>query len=160
MISATDLISYIPNIGTFLSITFLIVGIFLSIAIGFPQLKNGHRFLNIISSNELKTSTKNTISPLQALMTAMSTSLGSGSIAGVPLAIVIGGPGALFWIVVYAFFGSVTKFAEVAFAIKYRIRAADRSIIGGPTTYLWHVHPFLSYWYGAIALFLFAGWSA
>jgi alanine or glycine:cation symporter, AGCS family len=160
MINATDLINYIPHIGTFLSITFLIVGIFLSIIIGFPQLKNGQRFLNIISSNELKTSTKNTISPLQALMTAMSTSLGSGSIAGVPLAIVIGGPGALFWIVVYAFFGSVTKFAEVAFAIKYRIRAADRSIIGGPTTYLWQVHPFLSYWYGAIALFLFAGWSA
>jgi len=160
MISVTDLIGYIPYVGTFLSIAFLLVGIFLSIILGFPQLKNGRKFLNIISSNELKTSTKNTISPLQALMTAMSTSLGSGSIAGVPLAIVIGGPGALFWIVVYAFFGSVTKFAEVAFAIKYRIRAADRSIIGGPTTYLWQVNPFLSYWYGAVALFLFAGWSA
>lgn len=160
MIDLTSLIAYIPYVGTFLSATFLIVGIFLSIVVRFPQLRKGRRFLEIISSHQLNTSTKNTISPLQALMTAMSTSLGSGSIAGVPLAIVIGGPGALFWLVVYAFFGSVTKYTEVAFAIKYRTRAQDRSIIGGPTSYLWQVHPFLSYWYGAVALFLFAGWSA
>lgn len=160
MIDLTELLSYMHDIDTLMSAIFLFIGIFLSILIGFPQLKKGRRFLKIISSNQLNTSTKNTISPLQALMTAMSTSLGSGSIAGVPLAIVIGGPGALFWIVVYAFFGSVTKFAEVAFAIKYRTRAADRSIIGGPTSYLWQVHPLLAGWYGACAMVLFAGWSA
>ena len=160
MVDLTDLLKYMHHIETLMSFIFLIVGIFLSILIGFPQLRKGRRFLEIISSKQMNTSTKNTISPLQALLTAMSTSLGSGSIAGVPLAIVIGGPGALFWIVVYAFFGSVTKFAEVAFAIKYRTRAEDRSIIGGPTSYLWHVHPFLAYWYGALALILSAGWSA
>ncbi|MBV8661011.1 MAG: sodium:alanine symporter family protein [Candidatus Dependentiae bacterium] len=160
MIDLTDLLKYMHHIETLMSFIFLIVGIFLSILIGFPQLRKGRRFLKIISSQQMNTSTKNTISPLQALLTAMSTSLGSGSIAGVPLAIVIGGPGALFWIVVYAFFGSVTKFTEVAFAIKYRTRAEDRSIIGGPTSYLWHAHPFLAYWYGALALILFAGWSA
>lgn len=160
MICLTDLLGYMHHIDTFMSVIFLLVGIFLSILIGFPQLRKGRRFLQIISSNQLNTSTKNTISPLQALLTAMSTSLGSGSIAGVPLAIVIGGPGALFWIVVYAFFGSVTKFAEVAFAIKYRTRAANRSIIGGPTSYLWQVHPLLAGWYGACAMILFAGWSA
>lgn len=159
MISLTDILNSMHAIDTAMSAIFLVVGIFLSIIIGFPQLRYGRRFLHILSSQDLKTSTKNTISPLQALLTAMSTSLGSGSIAGVPLAIVIGGPGALFWLVVYAFFGSVTKFAEVAFAIKYRTRAADRSIIGGPTSYLWNVHPFLAYWYGACAMLLFAGWS-
>lgn len=159
MVWLTDLLGYMHHIDTLMSAIFLLVGIFLSILIGFPQLRQGRRFLQIISSNQLNTSTKNTISPLQALLTAMSTSLGSGSIAGVPLAIVIGGPGALFWLVVYAFFGSVTKFAEVAFAIKYRTRAADRSIIGGPTSYLWQVHPFLANWYGACAMILFAGWS-
>ncbi len=160
MIDITCLIDSIPYIGTCLSVIFLTVGIFLSIFLKFPQFRKGRQFLNIISSGDLKTSTTNTISPLQALLTAMSTSLGSGSIAGVPLAIVMGGPGALFWIVIYALFASVTKYAEVAFAIKYRTRAADRSIIGGPTSYLWQVHPFLAYWYGAFALLLFAGWSA
>lgn len=160
MISWTDILHYKSSIEMILSALFLLVGIFLSIVIKFPQLRNGRRFLTILSSQHVTTSTKNTISPLQALLTAMSTSLGSGSIAGVPLAIVIGGPGALFWIVIYAFFGSVTKFTEVAFAIKYRTRAADRSIIGGPTSYLWQVHPLLAYWYGACAMILFAGWSA
>lgn len=147
------------HIETIMSSVLLLVGIFLSCLVKFPQLRNGRRFLRILSSQKINSSTKNTISPLQALLTAMSTSLGSGSIAGVPFAIVIGGPGALFWLVVYAFFGSVTKFVEVAFAIKYRTRAADRSIIGGPTSYLWNVHPFLAYWYGACAMILFAGWS-
>ena len=160
MITFNELLSYRTSIEMILSGIFLVVGIFFSVVLCFPQLRNGRRFLQILSSNHLNTSTKNTISPLQALLTAMSTSLGSGSIAGVPLAIVIGGPGALFWLVTYAFFGSVTKFTEVAFAIKYRTRAADRSIIGGPTSYLWQVHPFLAYWYGACAMILFAGWSA
>jgi AGCS family alanine or glycine:cation symporter len=142
-----------------MSALFLIIGIFLSILIRFPQLRNCHRFIKIITSKHMNSSTKNTISPLQALLTAMSTSLGSGSIAGVPLAIVIGGPGALFWLVIYSFFGSVTKFVEVTFAIKYRTRAQNNSIIGGPTSYLWNVHPFLAYWYGISALLLFAGWS-
>ena len=160
MFYLTDLLAYMHHVDTLMSAIFLLVGVFLSILIGFPQLRKGRRFLQVISSQDVTTSTKNTISPLQALLTAMSTSLGSGSIAGVPLAIVIGGPGALFWIVVYAFFGSVTKFTEVAFAIKYRTRAADRSIIGGPTSYLWQVHPLLACWYGACAMILFAGWSA
>ncbi|MBP6869386.1 sodium:alanine symporter family protein [Candidatus Babeliales bacterium] len=159
MVDFTTLLGSMHHIDTIMSAIFLIIGIFLSFFIGFPQLRNGRRFLQIISSAKMNESTKNTISPLQALLAAMSTSLGSGSIAGVPLAIVIGGPGALFWIVVYAFFGSVTKFTEVAFAIKYRTRAEDRSIIGGPTSYLWQVHPFLAHWYGACALVLFAGWS-
>ncbi len=160
MLTLTDLLFYKSSIEMLLSGLFLCVGIFLSIFLYFPQLRKGRKFLEIISSQQLNSSSKNTISPLQALLTAMSTSLGSGSIAGVPLAIVIGGPGALFWLVMYAFFGSVTKFAEVAFAIQYRTRAADRSIIGGPTSYLWQVHPFLAYWYGACAMILFAGWSA
>ncbi len=155
-----DLSSCLYYIDTTMSTIFLLVGVALSFIIGFPQLRKGRKFLEILSSKQINSSSTNTISPLQALLTAMSTSLGSGSIAGVPLAIVIGGPGALFWIIVYAFFGSVTKFAEVTFAIKYRTRAADRSIIGGPTSYLWQVHPLLAYWYGACAMLLFAGWSA
>ena len=143
-----------------MTIMLLFTGVFLSCLIKFPQLRNFSRFIAIISSKQINESTKNTITPLQALLTAMSTSLGSGNIVSPPLAIAIGGPGALFWIFAYAFFGAVTKFAEVTFCIKYRTRATDRSIIGGPTSYLIHVHPFLAYWYGATALILFAGWSS
>lgn len=155
-----SLIECIDVIHISMTMILLFTGIFLTCFIRFPQLRNFNRFIKIISSNQMNESTKNTISPLQALLTAMSTSLGSGNIVSPPLAIAIGGPGALFWIFIYAFFGSVTKFAEVTFSIKYRKRAADRSIIGGPTTYLEQVHPFLAYWYGATALILFAGWSS
>lgn len=157
MINITEIVDLIHISMTIILLT---AGIFLSCLIKFPQLRNARRFLKIISSKEINESTKNTITPLQALLTAMSTSLGSGNIVSPPLAIAIGGPGALFWIFAYAFFGAVTKFAEVTFSIKYRTRAADRSIIGGPTSYLTHVHPFLAYWYGATALILFAGWSS
>jgi len=159
MITLSSILDYTYHIDTVVSSSFLIIGTILSCIINFPQLRYGKRFLHIITSQQATKSTKNTITPLQALFTAMSTSLGSGSIAGVPLAIAIGGPGALFWLVVYGFFGSVTKFAEVVFAIQYRTRAANGSIIGGPTSYLWSVHPYLAYWYGALAMILFAGWS-
>jgi len=156
MISLTMIID---SIHISMTIILLTTGITLSCLLQFPQLRNLRRFFSILSSTQVTESTTNTISPLQALLTAMSTSLGSGNIVSPPLAIAIGGPGALFWIFAYAFFGAVTKFAEVTFSIKYRTRAADRSIIGGPTSYLWHVHPFLAYWYGSFAIILFAGWS-
>ena len=155
----THLTNFVDIVHISMTIVLLATGIFLTCLIKFPQLRNLRRFLRIISSKQINESTTNTISPLQALLTAMSTSLGSGNIVSPPLAIAVGGPGALFWIFAYAFFGAVTKFAEVTFAIKYRTRAADRSIIGGPTSYLWHVHPYLAYWYGALAMILFAGWS-
>ncbi|MGZ6250512.1 MAG: alanine/glycine:cation symporter family protein [Candidatus Chromulinivorax sp.] len=139
--------------------TFLATSIFLTCFLKFPQLRNLKRFFRILSSQQTQTSTKNTISPMQALLTAMSTSLGAGNIISPPLAIALGGPGALFWLVIYAFFGSVAKYTEVTFAVKYRSRAADRSILGGPTGYLHQVHPWLAIWYAALAMILFAGWS-
>ncbi|NQV77045.1 MAG: sodium:alanine symporter family protein [Lutibacter sp.] len=155
----TFLVNFVEIVHVWMTIILLMTGVFLTCFLKFPQLRNISRFFKIIRSKQLNESTKNTITPLQALLTAMSTSLGSGNIVSPPLAIAVGGPGALFWIFAYAFFGAVTKYAEVTFAIKYRTRASDKSIIGGPTSYLWNVHPFLAYWYGAFAMILFAGWS-
>jgi len=155
----TNLTTIVENIHILMTVILLSTGVFLSCLMQFPQLRNLGRFFSILSSKQVSESTKNTITPLQALLTAMSTSLGAGNIVSPPLAIAIGGPGALFWIFIYAFFGAVTKFAEVTFSIKYRSRADDRSIIGGPTSYLWYIHPALAYWYGAFATMLFAGWS-
>lgn len=138
----------------------LFAAIILNFLTNFPQLRKFKHFLKIVNSKEIHLSTKNTISPLQALLTAMSTSLGMGTIVAPPLAIAIGGPGALFWIVIYAFFACVTKFTEVTFAVKYKRYAPDGTIIGGPTGYLYQIHPCLADWYGFLTIFLLLAWTA
>lgn len=143
-----------------IALSFLATGIILSFMTKFPQLRKIQQFFKIISSRDVNKSSKNTISPLQALFTAMSTSLGMGTIIAPPLAVTIGGPGALFWIAVYSFFGSVTKYVEVAFAVKYKRYAKDGTIIGGPTGYLYQIHPWLADWYGLLTIFLFSSWTA
>ena len=140
MISLKELVALTDTPAALL---FLSAGILLSCITNFPQLRKLKQFFKIISSKDINISNKNTITPLQALFTAMSTSLGMGTIVAPPLAIAIGGPGALFWIVVYSFFASVTKFAEVTFAVKFKRYAQDGTIIGGPTAYLWQIHPYL-----------------
>lgn len=157
MISLKELLLFI-NIPV--SMLLLGAGIFLSLLTRFPQFRSFGRFLHIISSKDAHASTDNTISPLQALLTAMSTSLGMGTIIAPPLAIAIGGPGALFWILVYATFGCVTKFVEVTLAVKYKRYASDGTIIGGPIGYLYQVHPFLADWYGFLTIFMFSAWTA
>lgn len=72
------------------------------------------------------------ISPFQALTTALAATVGTGNIAGVATAITLGGPGAIFWMWVSAFFGMTTKFAEIALAVRFRIRAPGASPAGGP----------------------------
>ncbi|QDV05844.1 Amino-acid carrier protein AlsT [Planctomycetes bacterium Poly30] len=76
------------------------------------------------------------VSHAQALWTALSGTLGLGNIAGVVIAIGIGGPGATFWMVLCGFFGMTLKFTECSLGQMYRIRAADGSVSGGPMHYL------------------------
>lgn len=76
------------------------------------------------------------ISPLQALLSAVSATVGLGSIAGVSVAVAVGGPGVIFWILVMGFFGMASKFAEVTLSVRYRKMDADGKIYGGPIQYL------------------------
>ncbi|MEN1759217.1 sodium:alanine symporter family protein [Anoxynatronum sibiricum] len=76
------------------------------------------------------------ITPFQALSTALAATIGTGNIAGVATAIAIGGPGAVFWMWVSAFFGMMTKFAEVVLAIRYREKNAEGNWVGGPMYYI------------------------
>lgn len=76
------------------------------------------------------------MSSFQALSTALSGTVGLGNIAGVAIAIAIGGPGAAFWMVVIGFFAMSLKFAEVVLAVKYRLIRPDGSVSGGPMWYL------------------------
>ena len=71
-----------------------------------------------------------------ALATALSATIGTGNIVGVATAVVAGGPGALFWMIIAACFGMATKYAEGLLAIKYRIKKEDGSYLGGPFYYI------------------------
>lgn len=76
------------------------------------------------------------VSPLGALCTSLAATLGTGNIIGVATAITAGGPGALFWMMVAAFFGMATKYAEGFLAVRYRRRNKDGAFLGGPFLYL------------------------
>ncbi len=78
------------------------------------------------------------VSSLQALATALSGTIGIGSIAGVAISISIGGPGAAFWIFIGAFLGMSIKFVEATLAVKYRRFNEDGSVSGGPMHYIAH----------------------
>ncbi len=76
------------------------------------------------------------ISHFQALMTALSATVGTGNIAGVATAIAVGGPGALFWMWVTGLFGLVTKYAEALLAVKFRVKDSNGNMCGGPMYYI------------------------
>ncbi|MEM9387710.1 MAG: alanine/glycine:cation symporter family protein [Pseudomonadota bacterium] len=76
------------------------------------------------------------ISHFQALSAALSGTVGLGNIASVPVAITLGGPGAIFWMVLAGFFGMSAKFAECALAVKYRRVLSDGRVLGGPMLYI------------------------
>jgi AGCS family alanine or glycine:cation symporter len=76
------------------------------------------------------------ISHFQALMTALSATVGTGNIAGVSIAIATGGPGALFWMWITGLFGMATKYAEAVLAVKYREKDGHGAMKGGPMYYI------------------------
>ena len=88
------------------------------------------------NSNTTKKTDKKTISQFQALCAALAATVGTGNIAGVAAAIVTGGPGAVFWMWVAAFFGMMTNFSENVLGIYYRRRNKDGEWSGGPMYYL------------------------
>lgn len=92
------------------------------------------------AANEIKksktTSGEGNITPYQALMSALSGIIGNGNIAGVATAIVIGGPGAVFWMWVSAFIGMATMYSESLLGFKFREKDKDGTFIGGPMVYI------------------------
>lgn len=148
------------------TLLFFGVGVILTLKIGVLQIRGFPRFMRLLTSGIKgkgkfdESGEKRTINPFHALFTAMSTTIGMGSIVGPSIAIMTGGPGALFWMIVYIFFGSATKFAEVTFALDTRIQTEDGRVIGGPMQYLYSVSSWLANWYGIAMMMLFAGWSS
>ncbi len=134
-----DILSLIDGyIGGSQWFVFLLLGtgVFFTIYLKFPQFRYLKHSLRIVRGKFDNEGDKGDTSHFQALTTALSGTVGTGNIAGVALAIHLGGPAALFWMLVTAMVGMTTKFVEVTLSHKYREIASDGSISGGPMYYM------------------------
>jgi alanine or glycine:cation symporter, AGCS family len=111
-------------------------GIFFTFRYGFINIKLYKHALDVVRGKYDNPDDEGEISHFQALTSALSATVGLGNIAGVAVAIQLGGPGAVFWLWVVAFFGMSMKFSSCTFAQLYRQVKPDGSIIGGPMVYL------------------------
>ncbi|MBQ7438239.1 MAG: sodium:alanine symporter family protein [Oscillospiraceae bacterium] len=115
-------------------------GIYLTIKVNWLQVTHFGRILkNTVGTLFKKQDSKDhgaNISPFQAVTTALAGTVGTGNIAGVTGAIFTGGAGAVFWMWVAAFFGMITKYAEILLAMKYRIKDENGVYHGGPMYYI------------------------
>ena len=112
-------------------------GVILTIATGAVQFRHfGYAMKNTFGKVFEKSDEPGALSPFQAACSALASSIGASNIVGVPTAIALGGPGAVFWMWLIAFVGMATKFSEVALGIKYREKNEKGEWIGGPFHYL------------------------
>ena len=109
-------------------------GIMLTVRMGFLQMRRLPLALKWMVKNEEEG--EGEVTSFGALCTALSATIGTGNIVGVATAIAAGGPGALFWMIVAAFFGMATKYSEGLLAVKYRVVAEDGHSLGGPFYYI------------------------
>jgi len=111
-------------------------GLVFTIYLGFPQIRYFAHATRILRGKYAKKDAPGDTTHFQALTTALSGTVGTGNIGGVALAIYLGGPAALFWMWVTAFFGMTTKFVEVTLSHKYREKTADGTMAGGPMYFM------------------------
>jgi AGCS family alanine or glycine:cation symporter len=111
-------------------------GIYLTFRFGFINVRMFRHAFRIITGQYRTAEDVGEITPFQSLATALSATVGLGNIAGVAIAISIGGPGATFWMILAGFFGMTMKFTEVTLAQIYREKRPDGRIMGGAMQYL------------------------
>ena len=138
------------------------VGLYLSIRTGFVQIRKfGYSMRNTIGRVfEKQTASEGSITPFQAVCTALAATVGTGNIAGVAGAIAIGGPGAVFWMWLSALLGMCTKFAEVTLAVHFREKNDKGDYVGGPMYFIknglgknWMWLAYVFSFFGIIAVF-------
>ena len=120
--------------GVPLMVLIMAGGILLTARLGLLQMRRLPLALKWMFKNEEEGDGE--ISSFAALCTALSATIGTGNIVGVATAVCAGGPGALFWMILAAFFGMATKFSEGLLAVKYRVVAEDGHSLGGPFYYI------------------------
>jgi len=125
--------------GIFMCCLLVGTGVFYSIRLGFMQFT---KFGAVMQQTVVrmvkrdKQAKKGELTPFQAFCTAMAGTVGTGNIAGVTGAIVLGGPGAVFWMWVAALFGMLTKYAEIVLAVHFREKDKNDEWVGGPMYYI------------------------
>lgn len=131
-----EIIEKIDNFvwGIPLIVLILATGIYLTIRVRGVQVRHLGKALKYMVQNE--EGGEGEVSSFGALCTALSATIGTGNIVGVATAIAAGGPGALFWMLVAAFFGMATKFAEGYLAVRFRKLDEDGHALGGPFYYI------------------------
>lgn len=129
LVLVDDLVWNVP-----LMVLILAGGLLLTIRLGLLQVRKLPLALKWMVRNE--EGGEGEVSSFGALCTALSATIGTGNIVGVATAVCLGGPGALFWMIVAAFFGMATKYAEGLLAVKYRVLDKDNHALGGPFYYI------------------------
>lgn len=133
-------------------------GIFLTFRLSFLQFSKLPYALKLAFSKNQDDTSEGDITHFQALMTALAATIGTGNIAGVATAVVLGGPGAVFWMWVTALVGMATKYAEAVLAVKYRIVGKYGMMSGGPMYYIekglgWKWLAIVFAFFGSVAAF-------
>ena len=139
MSAINDFLSTVDNLvwGVPLMVLILAGGLLLTVRLRLLQVRKLPLALKwMIKNEEEAEGAKGEISSFAALCTALSATIGTGNIVGVATAVGAGGPGALFWMIVAAFFGMATKYSEGLLAVKYRVVAEDGHSLGGPFYYI------------------------
>lgn len=111
-------------------------GVFFTIRLRFINIRGFVHAIKIVRGSLSSKKDKGEVSHFQALTTALSATVGLGNIAGVAIAISVGGPGATFWMIIAGFLGMSLKFVECTLGVKYRKILPDGTIAGGPMYYL------------------------
>lgn len=134
--AVNDFLAAVDNFvwGVPLMVLIMCGGLLLTVRLGVLQIRKLPLALKWMIKNEEEA--EGEISSFAALCTALSATIGTGNIVGVATAVGAGGPGALFWMVLAAFFGMATKYSEGLLAVKYRVVAGDGHSLGGPFYYI------------------------
>ncbi len=120
-----------------LIVLWLVAGaVFFTFYLGFINVRGLPHALRLVTSGGKRKDAEGEVSHYQALATAISGTVGVGNISHVAIAISVGGPGAIFWLVVAGFLGMSSKFVECALAVRYRETDPDGTVAGGPMYYL------------------------
>ncbi|HUH01262.1 MAG TPA: sodium:alanine symporter family protein [Kofleriaceae bacterium] len=125
-----------PKALPWLVVILLGTGLFITLRLGFLQLRELRHSVRVVTGKYDDPNDPGDVSHFQALSTALSATVGIGNIAGVAIAIHFGGPGALFWMWVTAFFGMALKYAECTLAVHYRSFDDKGEVAGGPMYYI------------------------
>ncbi|MFS0635947.1 sodium:alanine symporter family protein [Mesobacillus foraminis] len=156
----TDFLNWLSGVVWGPPTLLLIVGtgLLLTIRLGFYQFSSLPYALKLAFSKNQDKNSEGDISHFQSLMTALAATIGTGNIAGVATAVVLGGPGAIFWMWVTALVGMATKYAEAILAVKYRTVGGNGQMAGGPMYYIekglgWKWLAVLFALFGSIAAF-------